>query len=74
MGMGIGMGSMGMGMGMGMGIGIGMMPSGAGGRFANLGPSEPSMFQVEAAKKLLLVQLILHGKVRVCLRSRKAGW
>ncbi|KAI0253004.1 hypothetical protein BJV78DRAFT_1123777 [Lactifluus subvellereus] len=30
--------------------------------YANLSPSDPSIFQVEAAKKLLLVQLILHGK------------
>lgn len=73
MGMGMGMGGMGgmgmgmgIGMGMGMGIGIGMGPSGPGGRYANPGPSDPSVFQVEAAKKLLLVQLILHGKVRVC--------
>jgi len=58
--MGMGMG-MGMG-GMGMGIGIGMAPPGTGNRYANLGSSDPSMFQVEAAKKLLLVQLILHGK------------
>jgi hypothetical protein len=68
MGMGMGMGGMGMGMGMGlgmgMGIGIGMGPSGPGGRYASPGPSDPSVFQVEAAKKLLLVQLILHGKVR----------
>jgi COP9 signalosome complex subunit 3 len=66
MGMGMGMGGMGMGMGMGlgmgMGIGIGMGSSGPGSRYANPGPSDPSIFQVEAAKKLLLVQLILHGK------------
>jgi len=53
---------MGIGMGMGMGIGIGMGSSGPGNRYGNLSSSEPSVFQVEAAKKLLLVQLILHGK------------
>ena len=67
MGMGLGMG---MGMSMGMGMGMGMGPSGPGGRYANVGSSEPSVFQVEAAKKLLLVQLILHGKVRMCVRPR----
>ena len=78
MGMGMGMGGMGgmgmgmgMGLGMGMGIGIGMGPSGPGSRYANPGPSDPSIFQVEAAKKLLLVQLILHGKVRVCAYVQK---
>ena len=78
MGMGMGMGGMGgmgmgmgMGLGMGMGIGIGMGPSGPGSRYANPGPSDPSIFQVEAAKKLLLVQLILHGKVRVCTYVHK---
>lgn len=68
MGMGMGMG-IGMGMGMGMGIGIGMGSSGN--RYGNLGSSEPSVFQVEAAKKLLLVQLILHGKVRTCTVARE---
>jgi COP9 signalosome complex subunit 3 len=57
--LGISMGGIGMGMGMGMGM---MMPPGAGSRYINFGSSDPSMFQVEAAKKLLLVQLILHGK------------
>jgi len=42
-----------------------MVPSGPGSKYANPGASDRSVFQVEAAKKLLLVQLILHGKVRV---------
>ncbi|KAI0305215.1 hypothetical protein B0F90DRAFT_1702545 [Multifurca ochricompacta] len=51
------------GMGMGMSMGMGMIPPGPGSRYLNFGgPSDPSVFQVEAAKKLLLVQLIVHGK------------
>jgi hypothetical protein len=66
MGMGgMGYGSMGYG-GMGYGgLGYGMIPPGPGGKYGNVGSSDPSVFQIEAAKKLLLVQLILHGKVRV---------
>jgi len=52
------------GIAIGMGMGMGMMPPGPGSRYFNFGSSDPSMFQVEAAKKLLLVHLILHGKVR----------
>jgi COP9 signalosome complex subunit 3 len=69
--LGISMGGIGMGMGMGMGM---MMPPGAGSRYINFGSSDPSMFQVEAAKKLLLVQLILHGKVRAPLHACKIGF
>ncbi|KAH9974716.1 hypothetical protein BGW80DRAFT_1302245 [Lactifluus volemus] len=63
MGMGgMGYGSMGYG-GMGYGgLGYGMIPPGPGGKYGNIGSSDPSVFQIEAAKKLLLVQLILHGK------------
>ncbi|KAH9038519.1 hypothetical protein EDB85DRAFT_1932770 [Lactarius pseudohatsudake] len=50
------------GIGIGMGMGMMMMPPGPGSRYFNFSSSDPSMFQVEAAKKLLLVQLILHGK------------
>ena len=60
--LGISMG--GMGIGMGMGMGMMMVPPGPGSRYFNFSSSDPSVFQVEAAKKLLLVQLILHGKVR----------
>lgn len=62
--LGISMGGIGIGMGMGMGMGMMMVPPGSGSRYFNLTSSDPSIFQVEAAKKLLLVQLILHGKVR----------
>ncbi|KAI0263007.1 hypothetical protein BC834DRAFT_888631 [Gloeopeniophorella convolvens] len=52
-----------LGMGIGMGMGMGMLPPGPGSsRFFGFGSAEPSVFQVDAAKKLLLVQLILHGK------------
>ncbi|KAI9444144.1 hypothetical protein H4582DRAFT_1065366 [Lactarius indigo] len=50
------------GIGIGMGMGMMMVPPGPGSRYFNFSSSDPSMFQVEAAKKLLLVQLILHGK------------
>jgi len=50
------------GIGIGMGMGMMMMPPGPGSRYFNFSSSDPSVFQVEAAKKLLLVQLILHGK------------
>ncbi|KAH9166523.1 hypothetical protein EDB89DRAFT_2003307 [Lactarius sanguifluus] len=50
------------GIGIGMGMGMMMMPPGPGSRYFNFSSSDPSMFQVEAAKKLILVQLILHGK------------
>ena len=52
------------GIGIGMGMGMMMVPPGPGSRYFNYSSSDPSVFQVEAAKKLLLVQLILHGKVR----------
>jgi len=39
-----------------------MVPPGPGSRYFNFSSSDPSVFQVEAAKKLLLVHLILHGK------------
>lgn len=48
--------------GIGMGMGMVMVPPGPGSRYFNFGSSDPSMFQVEAAKKLLLVHLILHGR------------
>lgn len=60
--LGISMG--GIGMGMGMSMGMMMAPPGPGSRYFNFTSSDPSIFQVEAAKKLLLVHLILHGKVR----------
>jgi len=45
-----------------MGMGMMMVPPGPGSRYFNFSSSDPSVFQVEAAKKLLLVHLILHGK------------
>ena len=58
------------GIGIGMGMGMMMVPPGPGSRYFNFGSSDPSMFQVEAAKKLLLVHLILHGKVRATLHAK----
>lgn len=62
--LGISMG--GIGIGMGMGMGMMMVPPGPGSRYFNFTSSDPSIFQVEAAKKLLLVHLILHGKALSC--------
>ena len=70
--LGISMG--GIGMGMGMSMGMMMAPPGPGSRYFNFTSSDPSIFQVEAAKKLLLVHLILHGKVRThCVDEKNQG-